>query len=359
MRYLTLLALSLFPSTLSADDLRLNQIQVVGTHNSYHIAPAPAVKTLIRSFRNAWVDQIEYTHRPLAEQFETLGIRQIELDVFADPKGGLFAKPSGREMAKGEVGPALDPALAKPGFKVLHVQDLDYRSTVPTFAAGLAEVRAWSKAHPRHVPIMVLVELKDMAIPGLSTKPVPFDAALLDAIDAEIRTAFPAESMITPDSVRGTHRTLRHAVTTAGWPTLDAARGKVMFLLDNEGRIGELYRKGRPSLKGRAMFALCPESDGGAAIFKLNDPLVEFDSIQKLVKAGYLVRTRADADMLEARKNDGTRRDKAFASGAQFVSTDFPEARPDLSPYVVKLPGGGVARVNPVNGPMGAAAIKE
>ena len=333
-----------------AAEPRLNQIQVVGTHNSYHVAPTPAVKSLIRQIRKGWVEQIDYTHLPLAEQFETLGIRQIELDVFADPKGGLFAKPSGREMAKGDVGPALDPALAKPGFKVLHVQDLDYRSTVPTFAAGLAEVRAWSKAHPRHVPVMVLVELKDTAIPGLRTKPVPYDAALLDAIDAEIRAAFPADSLITPDTVRGTHRTLRHAVTTAGWPTLDAARGKVMFLLDNEGRIGDLYRKDRPSLKGRAMFALCPEADDAAVAFKLNDPVAEFDRIQRLVKAGYLVRTRADADMAEARKNDTTRRDKAFASGAQFVSTDFPEARADLSPYVVKLPSGGVARVNPVNG---------
>ena len=341
-----------------ADDLRLNQIQVIGTHNSYHIAPAPAVKLLLNTLRKGWVEQIDYTHRPLGEQFEKLGIRQVELDVFADPKGGLYASPQGRKMAAGDgkdIGP--DPnasgELSKPGFKVMHVQDVDYRSTVPTFAAGLKEIRTWSQAHPKHVPIMVLVELKDSAVTLIPTKPVLFDAALLDGIDAEIRSAFPTESLITPDSVRRSSVTLREVVTNRGWPTLEASRGKVLFLLDNEGRIGELYRKDRPSLKGRAMFALCPENDPAAAMFKLNEPLTDFDTIQRVVKAGFMVRTRSDSDMVEARKNDVTRRDKAFASGAQFISTDFPESRKDISTFVVQLPNGEIARVNPVSGPKG------
>ena len=39
------------------------------------------------------------------------------------------------------------------------------------------------------------------------------------------------------------------------------------------------------------------------------------------VKAGFVVRTRADADTVEARTNDTKRRDAALASGAQYVST--------------------------------------
>lgn len=353
MRPFSVVAFLFAVATLHAQDLRLNQIQIIGTHNSYHIAPAPAVKQLIGSFRKTCIDQIDYTHRPLAEQFGKLGIRQVELDVFADTKGGLFAAPLGRKMATGDIGPDpnADGQLAKPGFKVLHVQDLDYRSTVPTFATGLKEIRAWSRANPKHVPIMVLVELKDDAIPGLPTKPEKFDSALLDAIDAEIRSVFPAESIITPDTARGQAESLKAAIAKQGWPTLATSLGKVLFLLDNEGRIGDLYRKDRPSLKGRAMFALCPEDDPAAVTFKLNDPIKDFEKIQRHVKAGYLVRTRADADTVEARKNDIARRDKALASGAQYVSTDFPEARPDLSPYEVKLIGPVVARSNPVIGP--------
>jgi hypothetical protein len=55
----------------------------------------------------------------------------------------------------------------------------------------------------------------------------------------------------------------------------------------------------------------------------LNDPVGQFDEIQRLVKAGYMVRTRADADTREARENDTRRRAAAFASGAQAVSTDY------------------------------------
>jgi hypothetical protein len=69
------------------------------------------------------------------------------------------------------------------------------------------------------------------------------------------------------------------------------------------------------------------------------------------VKRGFLVRTRADTDTIDARKNSTTRRDKALASGAQFVSTDFPVARDDFSPYRVALPGDVAARPNPVTRP--------
>src|SRR5215831_18080387 len=73
-----------------ATEPRLNQIQVLGTHNSYHIAPVPAMLDLIGSTGRRRAEGLDYTHRPLAEQFSRLGIRQIEVDVFADPKGGLF-----------------------------------------------------------------------------------------------------------------------------------------------------------------------------------------------------------------------------------------------------------------------------
>ncbi len=69
---------------------------------------------------------------------------------------------------------------------------------------------------------------------------------------------------------------------------------------------------------------------------------------------GYLVRTRADADTEQARTGDTTMRDAAFASGAQYVSTDYEV--PDRlfgTGYVADLPGDGAARCNPVNAPPG------
>jgi hypothetical protein len=339
-------------STSPAADIRLNQIQVIGSHNSYHIAPFPTVRELIAKAGRGHADGLEYTHRPLDEQFSELGIRQIELDIFADPKGGLYASPKARAILSGlgkDAGP--DPnakgVLDKPGIKVLHVPDFDYLTTTPTFAEALKQVRAWSKLHPRHVPIMILVELKDEPD---SSKSVPFDKAGLDAIDAEILAVFERPEILTPDAVRGDFTTLPETITKRGWPTLAAVRGKVMFALDNEDRLRELYLDGHPALRDRVMFASVAPDHPAAAWFKRNDPVGDFDKIQKLVRSGFLVRTRADANTAQARENDGSMRDKALASGAQFVSTDYPEPNLKFSPYVVRLPGDVVARANPVSG---------
>ena len=336
----------------AAGEVRLNQIQVIGSHNSYHIAPYPTVRDLINAAKKGQADGIEYTHRPLAEQFSELGIRQIELDVSPDPKGGLYASPKARAILKGlgkDAGP--DPnargVLDKPGIKVLHVPDFDYGTTTPTFVEALREIRAWSKLHPKHVPILILVELKDE--PGGGDVP-SFDETQIETIDSEILSVFERPEILTPDDVRGESATLPEAIAKRGWPTLDAVRGKVMFALDNENRLRDLYLKGHPALKGRLLFASVDPSHPAAAWFKLNDPFEDFEKIQELVRAGFLVRTRADADTKQARKNDVSMRDKALASGAQYVSTDYAEPNLAFSPYVVRLPGNHVARANPVSG---------
>ena len=126
-----------------------------------------------------------------------------------------------------------------------------------------------------------------------------------------------------------------------------------MFALDNEDQVRDLYLEGHPALQGRLLFASVSESHPAAAWFKINDPVADFDRIRRLVQAGFLVRTRADADTLAARTNDTAQRDKALASGAQFVSTDYPVADPRFTAYCVQFPGKVVARSNPVSGSRG------
>ena len=75
-----------------ADDcVALNEVQTLGTHNSYHIQPAPDLFSVLVAFDSQF-RLVEYTHIPLDQQFDTEGIRQIEIDVFADPNGGLYAR---------------------------------------------------------------------------------------------------------------------------------------------------------------------------------------------------------------------------------------------------------------------------
>ena len=141
---------------------------------------------------------------------------------------------------------------------------------------------------------------------------------------------------------------------TDGWPKINDERGKVMFLLDNKR---DEYVVGHPSLEGRVAFAPSAPGLPDAAFLKLNDPLDPNAHIAEMVAAGYMVRTRADDNPSKARDNDTTMRDAALASGAQWVSTDWPvpgmAARFDGSPYVAQIPGGTPARCNPVNAPPG------
>ena len=335
------------------DDVRLNEIQVVGSHNSYKVLPSEAEQDLIRSVIGDGADLMQYEHAPLPEQFSDQRVRQIELDVWVDEAGGLYSQPLLR-TATGQ-GPYRPELMDQPGIKTFHIQDVDYGSTCPTFVLCLQQVKAWSDANAGHVPLAILVELKDTPLVVGSfefTDPEPWTAAGLDSLDAEIRSVFSDEDLITPDDVRGGASTLREAVTTTGWPTLGQSRGKVMFLMDNGGGMRTSYLAGHPSLAGRVLFTNAPPAADDAAFVKRNDP---FDpSIPGLVADGFVVRTRADSDTEQARSNDTTMRDAALASGAQWVSTDYPV--PGLAvgfttEYWVGIPGGTVARCNPVNAP--------
>jgi hypothetical protein len=310
---------------------------------------------LIRLRSAADADSLAYTHRPLREQLEILGVRQLELDLYADPEGGRFAEPRGpgvaRERGLGTV-PPHDPegVLRRPGFKILHVPDVDFVSRNPTFRQALETIGEWSREHPLHFPLFVLIELKDDSLGAGFTPVLPFDERLLEAVDAEIREVLPASQRFEPDQLRSGRPTLREAVDGHGWPAVPELLGRILFALDNEGALRDRYVGQATNLSGKVLFVSVPEDHPAAAWMKINDPVGSFDRIQSLVRRGFLVRSRADAGTLQARTNDGTQRDRALASGAQFVSTDYPEPNRSFSPYAVRLPGGGVARPNPVTG---------
>src|SRR3990172_7441861 len=212
--------------------MRLNHVQVLGTHNSYHVQPRPALLQAIASFDPQAAASMEYTHRPFDEQLGLLGIRQVELDVFADPNGGLFAVPLGPIFVQGYPDP-IKPALLAPGLKVLHTQDIDFETRCLTFVSCLQTIKAWSDANSDHLPLMVLVEAHDEAIsspPGLPpfTVPVPFGTAALDQIDADIRSVFaggPAPHPHLPPCPPAPHPPPPRGPRAPGRPTGGAVRG--------------------------------------------------------------------------------------------------------------------------------------
>ena len=145
--------------------VKINQIQVIGSHNSYHAGFAPSERKYLEMKNPKALYSLDFKHAPLPDQLNG-GVRQIEIDVFADAKGGRYAHlPIGDAATKAGLppDPDFDPQheMEKPGFKVMHVQGVDERSTCHTFVRCLTIVRGWTKQHPQALPIFILVESKE------------------------------------------------------------------------------------------------------------------------------------------------------------------------------------------------------
>ena len=299
----------------------LNQLQALGTHNSYHEYPQPPIDG---------IQQLQYFEDPLDVQLQSQGVRQFELDVHVN------IAPAGT-------------------FSVLHIEGVDENTTCKAFLDCLNTIKTWSDAHPQHIPIGIQLELKnaDIALPNLPYRAV--DARRPRHARRDDPVGVPREPHV---HARRPARRPRHAAggdRQDGWPTIDSARGKVMFVMDNSGTFRDWYRTGHDALQGRVIFTNADPGDADAAFIKTNDPKGQFAEIQSLIAQGYITRTRADADTVEARANDTTARDAAFASGSTWVSSDFvvPGRAQTMfgSPYVVQIPGGTPARCNPINTP--------
>lgn len=333
--------------------LHLNDLQAIGTHNSYKAAIPPDELAAHRKRDPTGADTLDFAHGPLALQLDQ-GMRALEFDVYYDPEGGRYARPPTALRIDGGVSPWL-PAVAKamqrPGFKVMHLNDIDFRSQCQPFVECLQIIRTWSRAHPDHAPVLITLNAKDGESGPGGAAPLKFDAKAFDALDAEIRSVFAAEELVVPDTVQGDAPTLREAVRAGRWPTLSQSRGKVLFALDEGPDKVAIYRGKRRSLEGRAMFVRTDEDSPAAAVLILNDPIAQRERIERAVRDGYLVRTRADAETREARNGDTQRREAAFASGAHYISTDYPQPDLRFSRYRVVFPRGEVARCNPLRDP--------
>ena len=295
------------PNRSDGTDTRINHIQFVGSHNSYKQAMPNGIIKQVMKVNPKLVESLEYEHIPLSDQLD-LGIRKLELDVFY--------------------------VSAEERFLIGHVQQIDMNSNCSTLRICLAQLISWSDNNSSHSPIWISFNAKDGYILGLPTPEIFTQEAfaLLDSIFEEIL----GERLIRPRDIVDLH-----------WPLLDESKGKFILILDEGGKKRDMYLH---NWKNRPMFTNVLEDHPAAAIMIINDPLGQFEEIQRLVKAGYMVRTRADADTREARENDTSRREAAFASGAQAVSTDYYlPARHFGNEYQVILPQ--PIRCNPITAP--------
>ena len=305
--------------------VRLNEIKVIGSHNSYKIRFEEPLFKLLSQVDSSRIAKLHYDHIPIIDQLR-LGLRNLEIDVFHDPQGGHFSNPKALEWLR-SMGIEPEPfdnegKLEKPGLKVFHIQDFDFRSHELLFSDLLESIKVWSDETPEHVPVFITLEAKDKVIDSL-TAPLPFTKKALDGIDAEILKYLGEEKLITPDWVRGGKTSLNEKITTDGWPILDDCLGKFIFVLDNHKGKRTRYVEDHPGLKGRIMFVDAAPGSPEAAFLIRNDPKKQGKEIEKLISQGYIIRTRADASTREARSDDYSKFEAAKACGAQVITTDY------------------------------------
>lgn len=283
------------------DALRIHQIQMLGTHNSYHQIP------------ESTIPDFQYEHSPLVTQLNDEGVRSFELD--------LHHLGTDRPI------------------EVHHIPGIDDKTSCATLGECLTQIKGWSDQHLCHHPIVILFEQKD----ELNLSAV---ADHWDQFEQEVLAVWPRERLVTPDDLRGQAASLKEAVAAGQWPTLGASRGKLLLVVYDKDGSGAKYKTLHPQLKGALAFVFGEPDDPDTAVVKRDGP-AEAD-IDALAKAGYLLRTSPDADNAEIQQ--------ALAKGAHVVSTDNPVKKPRNPGLQVQLPGGKPSRCNPITAPANCTA---
>ena len=282
--------------------IRLNQLVVRGSHNSYHVAPAVL-----------YDPSYAYTHAPLDVQLDEQGVRALELDVHWRPD--------------------------RSGIEVYHLPFIDESTTCLRFVDCLATIAAWSDRHPAHLPIFVWIEVKDVLDDH------PFER--LDEVDGDLRDAF-GNRLLTPDELQGEAPSVHAALASGGWPTLADARGRVIALLINsDDAHAASYTAGYTSLAGRAIFA-------SATPAQLDDPwaaVSDGGDRPRALAAGLL----AAVNTCSAGESD-TECDAELAAalvgGAQMLKDDFPAPVASRA-YSLRFADDAIALCDPVTDAVG------
>lgn len=405
-------------------DCPLSQARWLGSHNSFKPVLPPAYYQRVANRLAASMPaaqqaaarqklySLEYGHASLTAQLNS-GLRLLELDFLKDERGGRYARPlfaddlqqaladaaankNAANVAAKESGvtetaanesvatatsankhaasgpPAaqyLPPSLATPGFKVLHLPDIDFASHCALARDCLTELRQWSEANPGHWPVLIVINVREQGagayLPASVLSKAASKASQAEPNQAEPGQAEPGQAepwqatdyaaleqlwleglgrdrLLTPDDIRRPGFTLSDSVRQHGWPTLSQAAGRFLLLFDGSAAQLALYRAGHPSLRGRLMFGNYPADTAEAALLVFNQPATQQTEIASALAQGLLVRTRSDdGNVLQP-----SRFQAALQSGAQFISSDFYQGAPQGEPGVqFRLPAGPFTEV--------------
>ena len=282
-----------------SEGVKLNEIAVMGTHNSYQLLGTLPKRGLMKTLQSISFGAVEnkavFEMDTFTEQLEQ-GIRNLEIDIeTVDDEGDI-------------------------SFIVTHSAIIDNVSSAYNFAKGLEEIAMWSENNPGHLPIYLLIEPKD-DVPSINNmKNFSLEYAL--EFDKVLRQVL-GDRLLTPAQAMGEYESFEEMRKADDWPALTQVAGKIIVLM-HPCSVTQEYIDNDISIKTQAMFPMLKfgDIDKTYASFIIdNDPVNAAENNKKTVDENNLmVRTRADdyPDFSDERYN--------FANncGSHIITTDYP-----------------------------------
>lgn len=334
------------------EGLRLNEMQFIGSHNSYKMQPDSLMTGEMIAYEAASrvnapegrppsFERLAYGHPPIEVQLQ-LGIRLLEFDLHVAKPDNPFdpiAKYNERFGSPRESEGARLPSVINDGrIIVYHVRDHDFRSTCIEFADCLSHLADWSKGNPEHLPVIIYLEAKSNGGAALSLtadgliegeQGSVFGFEQWQRVESDVVRVLGRDAVFQPGELIRDGLSLRQSITEHGWPFVDDLRGRFIFVVAGEDESKDAYA----NLPNPLFFTFRPIDHPDASF------IIEFDAfstnIERIVESGLIVCTYADYMLIEGRNNDLTKRDRLFDAGAQMISTDFPFRDPRFSDYEV------------------------
>lgn len=300
-----------------ADGVKFNEVAYIATHNSYQLESVESYQQIYRNLETVTFGLVDgnaplYNSDTLTEQFNA-GIRSIELDIETVVDG---------ESVK---------------FVCSHSPLIDMTSSCYDFELALEEIRMWSDANPRHLPITVIIEPKQVFL--LDNGMRFFNLKYANKVDELLSEVF-GDKLITPADMMGDHASLKEMREADDWLTLEECAGKVVVLL-HDTAVTNKYIKQDESIKTQIMFPMLryKDRDKSYASFLIdNKPKDIAKHSQELIyEKNLIVRARVDSF---GSYNEEDRK-LTLESGAQILSTDYPPRADmtDVDYYVDFAPG--------------------
>lgn len=315
---------SIFEGDLDAEleaGIKFNEMSFLATHNSYQTTATDETKKLYGSLSDLTFgiyddSAIEFESETLTQQLNC-GLRSFEIDIETFDRDGEIS------------------------FTCMHSPYFEMSTSCYDFSLMLKEIALWSDNNPDHLPITIIIEPKKNFIPLKDMKYFSLDYAL--ALDETLRDGL-GEKLFTPADMLRDYESFGEMRSADDWCKVKDMLGKVVVLLHECG-VTEDYIAVDSSIKTQAMFPMLREEDverDCTSFILCNDPeeLLEIKD-DVIGEKKIMVRTRSD----KFGQITDKRREDAFASGANIISTDYP-VRTDnkAGDYVVTFKNGTTVR---------------